>query len=337
MADMNQIVRVAVDNYHGRVTKYSTAEANELLYEALKEANGGSTEINYKRIRDGKCFGVFALIEEILANTVVDGLQENDFFMGLVDFRNMALGDKNEFIVEDADLFEVAEIAEGTQGVRRQRIGGSKKTSIGTTLHAVKIYEELNRLLAHKADFNTFIGKIAKSQTNNLLENVYAVWSKATAADLGGVTFFPAAGAYSEATLLELIEHVEAAAGGKKATIIGTKSALRPLANSQGATSYKEDMYNMGYAGKFYGTDMVAIPQRHKLNTKNFLFDNTIHIVAGDEKPVKVVYEGDPLIITGNPMNNADLTQDYLYAERYGVGLVLNTNNGIGRYQVTNG
>lgn len=334
MADMNQIVRVAVDNYHGRVTKYSTAEANELLYEALKEANGGTTEISMKRIRDGKCNGVFALVEEILANTVVEGLQENDFFMTMVDFRNRALGDQTEFVVEDSELFEIAEAAEGTQGIRRQRIGNSQKLSIGTTLHVVKVYEELNRLLAHRSDWNTFIAKVAKSQANNLLEDVYKLWSTATAADLGGTTFFPAAGSYSETALLDLIEHVEAAAGGKKATIIGTKAALRPLVNSQGADSYKEDVYNMGYAGKFYGTDMVAMPQRHKINSKQFLFDNTLHIIAGDDKPIKCVYEGDPMIITGDPLRNADLTQDALYCERYGMGLIVNTNTGIGRYKV---
>ncbi len=36
----------------------------------------------------------------------------------------------------------------------------------------------------------------------------------------------------------------------------------------------------------------------------------------------------------GDPTKNADLTQEYLYAEKYGVGIVLAGNNsGIGRYE----
>jgi len=75
MADMKDIVKVAVDNFHGNVENYSTAQSNELLREALIEANGGSTTLSYKNIRDGKCNGLFALIEEVLSRTVVEGLQ----------------------------------------------------------------------------------------------------------------------------------------------------------------------------------------------------------------------------------------------------------------------
>ena len=57
-------------------------------------------------------------------------------------------------------------------------------------------------------------------------------------------------------------------------------------------------------------------------------------IIAGDDKPIKFVYEGDPIMLTGDPLANADLTQEYVYAENYGIGIVLaGGNNGIGRYQ----
>ena len=75
MADIKDIVKVAVDAYHGNVQKYSTSDSMALLREALVEANGGSTKMNYKAIRDGKCQGLFTLIEEILSRVVVEGLQ----------------------------------------------------------------------------------------------------------------------------------------------------------------------------------------------------------------------------------------------------------------------
>lgn len=75
MAEMNDIVQVAVDAYHGNTVKYSKGESMELLQKALVAANGGSTKLNYKNIRDGKCNGLFTLIEEILSRTVVEGLQ----------------------------------------------------------------------------------------------------------------------------------------------------------------------------------------------------------------------------------------------------------------------
>jgi len=256
--------------------------------------------------------------------------------MSLVDFRNLALGDENLFNVEDNDLFTVSKVAEGTQGIRRQRLSGMSQVSLTTELRVVKIYEELNRVLAGQVDFNQMINKVGESFRRNFLQEIYALWMGATAADFGGTTYFPAAGSYNEETLLDLISHVEAAANGQQATIIGTKKALRKLMPSIVSDGYKDDIHNMGYAGKFLGTPVVALPQRHKLNSTEFVFDdNTLTVVASPEKPIKVVYEGDSTIIAGDPMQNQDLTQTYMYAERYGMGIILAGGNaGIGRYQI---
>lgn len=181
MAEMNDIVRVAVDAYHGNVQKYSNAESMKLLREALVAANNGSTKLDYRAIRDGKCSGLFTLIEEILSRTVVEGVQASDYWNAMVDFRNIPLGDKNLFVVEDSDLFVVAEAAEGTQGIRRQRLGGRSEVSIPTSFKVVKIYEELNRVLSGQVDFNYFIRKVSESFQRYLLDSLYAIWMNATA------------------------------------------------------------------------------------------------------------------------------------------------------------
>lgn len=337
MAEMKDIVKLAVDAYKGNVEKYSVRQSQDALRQALVEANNGKTTLNYKDIRDGKCNGLFTLIEEILSNTIVEGLQGDEFFNAMVDFRNVAEGDQNLFLVEDNNLFVVAEAADGTQGIRRQRLGGVTETTIPTSLKVVRIYEELNRVLAGRVDFNVFIQKVAESFRKKMLDDIYALWSGATAAQMGGVTYFPTAGAYDEDELLELVEHVEAAAGGKQATIIGTKAALRNLKESIQSDGAKDELHNMGYCGKFYGTPCVAVPQRHKVGSTEFVMDDKVlTIIAGDDKPLKVVYEGDPIVLMGDPMTNADFTQEYLYGEKYGMGIVLAGNNaGIGRYEMT--
>ena len=168
-------------------------------------------------------------------------------------------------MVEDSNLFVVSEAADGTQGIRRQRLGGSSEVSIPTSLKVVKIYDEMNRVLSGRVDFNTFINRVAESFRQKLLNDIYSLWSNATAADFGGTTFFPTAGAYDEDELLDLIGHVEAAANGRPATIIGTKKAVRNL-----------DITPLG-----------------------------------------------------------DLTREYLYGEKYGLGIVLAGGNaGIGRYDL---
>lgn len=246
MNEMENIIQAAVDAYHGKTVKYSADETMDMLRNALVAANNGSTRLNYKNIRDGKCNGLFTIVEEILSRTIVDGLQNDDFFMSMVDFRNIALGDENKFLVEDEFYFEVAEIAEGTQGIRRQRLNGMSEVSLATSLRAVKIYEELNRVLSGQVDFNRFIALVGESFRRQMLNDIYSLWQNASGDEFGSV-YFPAASAtYDESALLRVIAHVEAAAGGKTATIIGTKPMLRNLAPSVQGLDSTSDLYNLG-------------------------------------------------------------------------------------------
>lgn len=187
MAEMNDIVKLAVDAYRGNVEKYSVAQAQDTLHQALIAANNGKTVLDYRDIRDGKCNGLFTLLETILSVTVVEGLQGDEYFNSLVDFRNVAEGDSPIFCVEDNNLFVVAETADGTQGIRRQRLGGVSETTIPTTLKTVRIYEELNRVLSGRVDFNTMINKVAESFNQKLLNDIYTLWTGATATQMGGV------------------------------------------------------------------------------------------------------------------------------------------------------
>lgn len=75
MAEFNDIVKLAVDTYTGNVEKYSTKESLDTLRNALIAANNGKTSLDYRDIRDGKCKGLFTLVEEILSRTVTEGLQ----------------------------------------------------------------------------------------------------------------------------------------------------------------------------------------------------------------------------------------------------------------------
>ena len=75
---------------------------------------------------------------------------------------------------------------------------------------------------------------------------------------------------------------------------------------------------------------MVAIRNQHRVGTETFIFpDDKLYIIASDDKPIKVVYEGDGLILEKDPMTNVDLSYEYLYAEKYGVGVIVNGKIGV--------
>ena len=169
MDNIQNIVQMGVDAYEHKLQKYSADQAMDTLRAALIEANSGSTKLNYKNIRDGKCVGLFSIVEQILQRTINDGFTGNEFFMSQVDFRNVAAGDMNEFIVEDSDMFVVSDVANGTQGVRRQRLGGYTTITVPTSMKVIKIYEELNRVLSGQVDFNYFIKKVSDAFRQGML------------------------------------------------------------------------------------------------------------------------------------------------------------------------
>lgn len=318
MADRNNIVKLAVDSYRGHIAgNYSMDDNMEVLRQALIEANGGSDVLDYRAIRDGKCNGVFALVEEIINKTVIEGLPESCPLFGFVEFRNLKAGDTNVFELRDDGLFIVAEIAEGTQGLRRQRLTGGEEFTVSTQLKGVKIYDELRRILAGRVNFNDMIDKVSKSFQEKINNDIY----EATKAGFDGlVAPYKKSGSFDESVLTEIIDHVEAATG-QKAMILGSKQAVRKITGVRGADadSAKEDMYNMGYYGKFYTTPIVVMENGHKPGTTEFVLGNDLYIVASDDKFVKFVTEGDTLIINGDPLHNADLSQEYFMAMRYGL------------------
>ena len=320
MADKN-LIKLAVDSYKGHVAgNYSVDDSMEVLRQALVEANGGSTKLDYRAIRDGKCNGLFAIVEEIINKTVIEGLPESCPLFDYVDYRNLAEGDTNIFEIRDNGLFVVSDIADGTQGLRRQRLTGGEEITVKTQLKGIKIYEELRRVLAGRVDFNELIDKVAESFQKKINNDIYA----AVKAGFDGlISPYKESGSFDESKLTTIIDHVEAATG-KKAFILGSKQAVRKITGVKGAdsTSAKEDLYAMGYFGHFYTTPIIVMENAHKVGSTDFVLGNDLYIVASDDKFVKFVTEGDTLIIPGDALGNSDLSQEYFMAERYGISVI---------------
>lgn len=327
MAIDSNLVKLAVDGYKGHVAgDYSVNDTQEALRKALVEANGGSTKLDIKAIRDGRCNGVFAIIEELVNVIHEEGLKGDEFFMNMVEDRNLSLGDTNKFHIERECLFAVADIAEGTQGVRRQRIEAGQDITINTQLRAIKIYEEVNRILAGRIDFNKFVDLVGKSFTKQELDATYdafvGMFKKLKAP-------YTETGSFDEDKLLELIDHVEASTG-ETAVIVGTRKALRKIKTAVVSDSAKEEMYAMGHFGRFNGTELVAVKQRHKSGTDDFILDdNVLYVFAGDTKPIKRVTEGDVTMLMGTPMNNADMSQEFLMMKRTGIAVIFDRDFGV--------
>lgn len=330
MATKNELLKLSIDALNGRVSgEFSAKEQSQGIIDGIVELNGGSNKIDVRNFHRGT--ELFAYVEEVLPYVVQSGLRGDEMFMNLVDQRNLAEGDMNEFWTEDKSLFLVGNISRGTQAVRRQRLNAGEKISIPTQMRAIKVYEELRRLAANRVDWNTFIDRVSQSFIQDTRMRMLAAFEGIATNTAGLSSTYVKSGSYNSADLLEIIEHVEAATG-KTATIFATRAGARKLTDAVigAADSSKEDLYALGYYGKFYGVPIVTMKQAHKYGTDEFAInDNKIYVIASDDKPIKYVTEGTGLLVERQATDNADLTTEYLYAESTGLGVICNEKMGV--------
>ena len=325
----NPIVQLAVDLSNNKVqTEFTNGrDAEEKLIEEFVKLNGGSTAIDLRSQRRHP--ELFDILEEIIEIKVEEGMKGDEFIFNHVDYRNVAEGDENEFVAEDNSQFIVSEMANGILTPRRQRIGEKTSVVVPTAVRGVRIYEELRRLLAGKADWSTFITKVTNAVIQDRYERIYSAFTGITAATAGLSSTYVKAGSYSEEALLDIVAHVEAATG-EKAQIIGTNKALRKITTAVVSDSQKESYKDVGYFGKVSGVDMYGVKNIHKVGTETFVLpDDKVWIIAGNDQFIKFVTEGDGYILDKDSSANADMSQEYVYLESTGCALMFAQKIGV--------
>lgn len=336
--DKKAIIELANDISRGVKTfeiddkSYSATEATNVLRRALIDANGGSFKIDKKTLRRNKV-EIFEIMEELVPNIIAEGLEGDEFWMTYVDERNLALGDRNEFLIPSNSLFVVSEIADGIATPRRQRIGETTSLSITTTIHAVRIYEEFSRFMSGRINWGDLCDKVAKSFQREIWNDIYTAFNGITANTLGLNETYVRSGTFDESELVELISHVESA-NDENAVIVGTKVGLSKVKGAELSDEAKKNMFNEGFYGKFRGTPMVSLKQKHKFGTDEFILDdNKIYVVAGGEKFIKFVNEGDTYIEDKPSTTNADMTVEYLMTMKWGLAVAFTGR--FGQYTMT--
>lgn len=324
---ITDLQRLALDVYNKKNVVFSNVSGEDAIRNAITAACGG--EFNYKNFREAK-YKVFRVIEEVVDVTL--GAVITTEFDNLADVANVAIGEKPVFRVEDPSLFRVARIAGGTNDLRRQKILNSR-FEVETDWFGAKIYAELEMFIAGRIDWTSLINRLTLSFANDLGAKIYEAIAKSYSPVN---TTYCVTGTYNEDKLFEMIGHVEAKAGNRKATILGTKKALRKVSKD---LVMSEDMKNtlntVGYIGTVGGTDLVLLPQAHKVGTDEFFVDdNMLLVVPQGEKIVKVVVEGETQMIeVADAGARNDQQMEYLVQKKLGVGVMQSAIYGMYKIQ----
>jgi hypothetical protein len=325
MSEQNKIVKMGIDLFKGSTGNFSANETEATLREELKSLLG--EEKNLRRAFRKNGAAIFTVMEDILDVLITEGLE--DQFSEFVDYRNVNHGDRPIFMVDDYHLFPVATIAAGTNNLRKQRLERTG-TIVPTAYKGVGIYEELERFLAGKVDWNKLIAKIQRSFNAQIAADINAaIVSAYTALN----ATYKVAGAWDLTAFNTLIQHVEAATD-RKAMVAGSRTSLQKAAPQY--VAYGGQMVDQRNQDGFFkvidGTTFAELKQSHVPGTDNFAIGNFLLVLpTGEEKIVKLVLEGEPEIVEASNGNNgnADDSVEYTFRKKYGIAVVTSTRYGV--------
>lgn len=278
----------------------------------------------------------YTVIEDVIVDKMTSGWGNEPFFLQFVEERNLALGDKNEFLVEDDSLMQVSKFAGNHHDIVRQKVGYGKSFTVETSWYAIKCYNDFELFRAGKIDFAKMIDKMYASIDKFRKDAIYTGFMSAeTALPTDLVLDTPV----TELTIDDIIEIVEEVKSvtGKDVALVGTKVALSKLSKTVPYALWSDEMKNelhqTGELGNWEGYTLLSIPRVNELNSRKEVTDNTkILIVPVDPefKPIKLVNEGDVAFYeSGMDGSKRDMTIDAEIAYKEGISVVINQLYGV--------
>ena len=235
------------------------------------------------------------------------------------EVKNLALGDTNIFFVEGKHDLVVSEFSGSHMTVRRQRFQSGQSFSLEVRNFIIGVFTYVEQLLSAREDMAKFVNALNEAVAKKIQAMILTAFE-------AGLTNLPTAyhvsGVYNEGNILTMLEKLQAVNGGEKPRLIGSQTALRKLQGIEnlataGRLSEKmKDQANEGLVLPVWNSyECVVLDNAIKEGTIDELVldTNKIYAVCGDEKIVKVVFEGESQVKENSDDNfyNADETIDY--------------------------
>ena len=335
MLEFNSLM---MDASNGIYEKYSKEDTQTILRKQFDKVLG----LNFKEANSMKrrqawrehSKEIATLIEDVIVDKMNSGWNTaNARFMELVDDRNIAEGDANEFFVNDSSLLTVSRFAGNHHDIVRQAVKPGKSFSIETSFYSVKVYTDFVLFQTGRVDFAALVDKMYTSIEQNRYAALYTAFMSM---DESLPTDMIHECQVTEATKSEIIDQIEAVASvtGKEVMLVGARSAIQKL---QGTVNYnmfsdamKDERNKEGILGNWEGYECLPLARVNKAGTRENVFSaddqKKIFIIPIDPefKPIKRVNEGDVAYYeTGMDGLKKDMTVDAEVVYQEGIGIVI--------------
>lgn len=326
-----------VENYAEQVRLLDEAMAEYIVkgtkYEAMYEAKGLEVFKNPQVTHSTSIRENFDLVLAQVVNAIAPEVTSARYASAFAEVIQVGYGDTARFVVKSNALFKVNQKANGVQRGVLQPIYDKEYT---VDCSPIEIATSINwyQLAAGVLDFGDFTLKIGRSFEAYIFLKIIAAMSSATVT----AAAYTASGT-DAANWTTLAQKVSAANGGAPVYALGTLTTFSQTIPSTVGLQYGlgDKIMRDGALDRYYGVDLVPVDNvinPMTINTTGDLVipDDTIFMIAADAyKPVKVVFEGDSITVTGDPNQegNADRTYNISVTMRLGVSAIVGSKFGI--------
>lgn len=302
--------------------KFSYADLNETLRSELNEIAG-----TYQLYRENKNI-LFSLIEETIDDVLPRKVLEQ--YGQFAEIKTFAQGDKPVFTQKITE----ASRRRARQFITKVGLAGryevfkldGQSYEVPTSAFGGAAQIGLEEFLDGRVDF----AEVLNIVMNGLDESVYIEIERALKGAVSSLSFNAAnkysGTSFSESDMDRLISIADAYG---QATIYCTYEFAATMVPAEGwrSDAMKDQRWNNGYLANYKGHRVIVLPQSYEDET------NTVKVIdpayawiiptGGNDKPVKVAFEGQTLV---DERKNDDWSRDVQVYKKMGVGAII-TNN----------
>ena len=328
MSYLTELTTLMNDSLSNKVAVFANEDAAKYTDQAIREAFFeilGDDKLTWQGWRNHKN-EIFTVIENVLTTNLPKAWENSPFYDQFVEVKNGALGDTNEYVIDQDGILVASRFSGNHWDVDRQKLQGKRSFSVPTEWIYIHVYDELERFLNGATTLPEMMTKLQNGFQNEIDARIYTSFN-------GIGTYLPEAfketGAYVRETMMDLIQRVQIASQSN-VILAGTKTALAAIAEGIDSkwisNAQQEEMATKGALLNLTGLGVTAmeIPQVFVRGTYDFKIDNTsIYVFPNNTRLIKLFYEGNTRALDYNENQTHDQTVGTIAETKLGTAVIM--------------
>jgi hypothetical protein len=255
-------------------------------------------------------------------------------FMDISEVKQIGWGETGRFIVKSNDLFLVNDIAEGVQTGGLQRLYNNEFT-VNPTPKQIRFDIPWYEVAAGNLDFGEWSFKVGASFGGYINANIIYTFTTQITTYVSAASPYVAVG-FSDANFITIAQRVSTANANAEVYCMGSLLTVGKVLPSTTGLQYGlgEQWTKQGYLDKYKGVRILPMSPAQVPGTVNtsalmIVPDGQLYFIGmGTYKPIKVVFEGENVVVESIPTETPDKTGGMAVTFRMGISSIVGSRFG---------